>query len=46
MRQNDVAKHVLIVSHRCDALAIIVSHEAANEMFKAVKDRCEGNNRP
>ena len=39
IRQDDEAKHFLIMSCRGDAFAIIESHETAFEMYQALKDR-------
>jgi hypothetical protein len=39
MRQDDEAKHFLIMSCRGDAFAIIESHETAYHMFQALKER-------
>ena len=39
MRQDDEAKHFLIMSCRGDAFAIIESYETAYQMFQALKDR-------
>ena len=39
MRQDDEAKHFLIMSCRGDAFAIIESHETAHQMYQALKDR-------
>ena len=38
MRQDDEAKHFLIMSCRGDAFAIIESHETAHQMYQALKD--------
>ena len=39
MRQDDEAKHFLIMSCRGDAFAIIESHETAHQMYQALKDQ-------
>ncbi|KAI2505568.1 hypothetical protein MHU86_8904 [Fragilaria crotonensis] len=39
IRQDDEAKHFLIMSCRGDAFAIIESHETAFAMYQALKDR-------
>ena len=39
VRQDDEAKHFLIMSCRGDAFAIIESYETAYQMFQALKDR-------
>ena len=39
IRQDDEAKHFLIMSWRGDAFAIIESHETAFAMYQALKDR-------
>ena len=43
VRQDDEAKHFLMMSCRGDAFAIIESYETAYQMFQALKDRYNSN---